>query len=176
MMNNFRRSLLKVTSSRNHKIKNSLKIKYIYKWVRDNNWLNIGMPITQHQFSFIIRNMNKHIIDEFCNKGHIQFPHKMGDLELIMGDAKPFIKDGKVKIYKSIDWDKTLSLWEVDKEAQKTKQLVYREESTIYRIRYNKVKARFINQQYYYFFPNRQFKIYLSTLIKEGRIKGAYII
>lgn len=75
----------------------------------------------------------------------------MGDLELIMGDAKPFIKDGKVKIYKSIDWDKTLSLWEVDKEAQKTKQLVYREESTIYRIRYNKVKARFINQQYYYF-------------------------
>ena len=47
-MDEFRRKVLKVDYSRNHKVKNSIGVYDIYKHIRTINWYDIGPPITAH--------------------------------------------------------------------------------------------------------------------------------
>ena len=54
-MDNFRRKILKVDDGGHlHKIRNSIGIYDIYKMLRKNKWLNIGRPLTEHEFYTII--------------------------------------------------------------------------------------------------------------------------
>lgn len=87
-MDEFRRKILKINGPRKHKINNSLGVYDIYKFIRKNKWLNIGAPVSEHNFYSIIRAVNNSLAD-LLSKGHdINLPCQMGRLEIRKYDAK----------------------------------------------------------------------------------------
>ena len=167
-MDEFRRKVLKVDHSRNHKVKNSIGVYDIYKHIRKNKWYDIGQPITEHQFYTIIRQVNNVLADNLLKGNDIVFPNKMGRLEVRKYDASISIKDGKVKTNLPIDWDRTLKLWSEDEEAYKERTLVKMEEKEIFKVCYNKTRADFPNKGFYQLQINRDLKIALKKKIKLG--------
>lgn len=169
-MDNFKLQVVKARGPKIHKIRNSWGVYDAYKWIRKNNWLDIGRTITQHQFYFIIRNINKELVQQFFVKQYIKFPHKMGKLELAKTKAKVSIKNGKLKISKIINWGDTLEYWKNDQEAFNNKTLIYNNAQYIFKIIYSKYKANYKNKQVFFFYPNRTFKRQLAALLKDNKI------
>lgn len=169
-MEDFRKEILKVKRPRIHKIKYSLGVYDAYRWIRTNNWLNIGKSIPTKDFYKIIRKVNTYIALELITKGYTKLPLQMG--ELVILKLKPTIKfkDGKVISSLPVDWDTTLKLWEEDAEAKKNKTLVKKENSVTYKIAYKKAKAKYPNKIFYSFHINRKVKINLKELINQGCI------
>lgn len=166
----FKKKVQHVTSSRKHKITGSAGGYSAYKWIRKNNWLNIGRPLTEHEFYSIIRKVNKYLADNFLKGYDIKLPHRMGSIELRKYDAKLYIKNGKVKTNLPVDWDKTLKLWYEDEESYKNKTLIKVEEKEIYKIYYNKRLANYNNKVFYEFNINRELKKRIKDSINEGRL------
>ena len=167
-MDEFRRKVLKVDHSRNHKVKNSIGVYDIYKHIRKNKWYDIGQPITEHQFYTIIREVNNVLADNLLKGNDIVFPNKMGRLEV--RKFKPIIRfdDNKLTVRLPIDWDRTLKLWLEDEEAYKERTLVKMEEKEIFKVCYNKTRADFPNKGFYQLQINRDLKIALKKKIKLG--------
>lgn len=166
----FKKKVQHTTSSRKHKVTNSLGTYDAYKWIRKNNWLNIGRPLTEHEFYSIIRKVNKYLADDFLKGYDIKLPHRMGSIELRKYDANIYIKDGKVKTNLPIDWNKTLKLWYEDEESYKNKTLIKVEEKEIYKIYYNKRLANYNNKVFYELNINRELKKRVKDSINEGRL------
>ena len=156
------------TDSRVHKVTNSIGVYDAYKWIRAHKWLNIGRPLTEHEFYSIIRRVNNYLADSFLMGQDIKFPHRMGQLELRKYDARFNIVDGKIKTNLPIDWDRTLKLWYEDEEAYKERTLVKMEEKEIFRIYYNKQLADYQNMVFYEFKVNRELKKSIKQRIKNG--------
>ena len=167
-MDQFRKDILKVNQSRKHKVTNSIGTRDIFKYIRKNKWFDIGQSLTEHQFYYIIRNINKLLIETLLQGKDIVFPNRMGILEIRNHTTKIFIKDNKVISTAPVDWDRTLKLWSEDEEAYKKRTLVKREEKKIYKAYYNRVKAEFNNKIFYTFSLNRELKNKLKTVINEG--------
>ena len=167
-MDEFRRKVLKVDHSRNHKVKNSIGVYDIYKHIRKNKWYDIGQPITEHQFYTIIRQVNNVLADNLLKGNDIVFPNKMGRLEV--RKFKPIIRldNNKLTVRLPIDWDRTLKLWSEDEEAYKERTLVKMEEKEIFKVCYNKTRADFPNKGFYQLQINRDLKIALKKKIKLG--------
>ena len=167
-MDEFRRKVLKVDHSRNHKVKNSIGVYDIYKHIRKNKWYDIGQPITEHQFYTIIREVNNVLADNLLKGNDIVFPNKMGRLEV--RKFKPIIRfdNNKLTVRLPIDWDRTLKLWLEDEEAYKERTLVKMEEKEIFKVCYNKTRADFPNKGFYQLQINRDLKIALKKKIKLG--------
>lgn len=117
----FKSKVQHLSSSRKHKVTNSIGVYSSYKWIRKNNWLNIGRCLTEHEFYSIIRKVNDYLADSFLNGNDIKLPHRMGRIELRKYDARISFDGKKVKTNLPIDWDKTLKLWYEDEEAYKKK-------------------------------------------------------
>lgn len=166
----FLSSVRKLNEPRVHKVNHSLGIYDSYKWLRKNKWLNIGRPLTEHEFYSIIRRVNNYLADSFLRGQDIKFPHKMGQLELRKYDVRFSIEDGKVKTNLPIDWDRTLKLWYEDEEAYKERTLVKVEEKEIYKVYYNKQLADYQNMVFYEFKVNRELKKSIKQRIKEGKL------
>lgn len=166
----FKKKVQHITSNRKHKVTNSLGTYDAYKWIRKNNWLNIGRPLTEHEFYSIIRKVNKYLADDFLKGYDIKLPHRMGSIELRKYDANIYIKDGKVKTNLPIDWNKTLKLWYEDEESYKNKTLIKVEEKEIYKIYYNKRLANYNNKVFYELNINRELKKRVKDSINEGRL------
>lgn len=166
----FKASTLHLNDSRKHKVNNSLGVYDSYKWLRKNKWLNIGRPLTEHEFYSIIRKVNNYLAESFLRGQDIKFPHRMGQLELRKYDARFDIVNGKVKTNLPIDWDRTLKLWYEDEEAYKERTLVKVEEKEIYKVYYNKQLADYQNMTFYSFNINRELKKSIKQRIKEGRL------
>ena len=77
-MDEFRRQVLKVEGPRVHKVNNSYGVYDAYKYIRKNKWLNIGRPLTEHEFYSIIRTVNNYLASSFIEGYTIKFPHRMG--------------------------------------------------------------------------------------------------
>ena len=167
-MDEFRRKVLKVDHSRNHKVKNSIGVYDIYKHIRKNKWYDIGQPITEHQFYTIIRQVNNVLADNLLKGNDIVFPNKMGRLEV--RKFKPIIRfdNNKLTVRLPIDWDRTLKLWLEDEEAYKERTLVKMEEKEIFKVCYNKTRADFPNKGFYQLQINRDLKTALKKKIKLG--------
>lgn len=167
--NEFRRY---IQNSRNrvYNITNSIGSYDAYKWIRKNKWLNIGRPLTEHEFYSIIRRVNNCLADSFLRGYDVKFPHKMGQLELRKYEARFNIEEGKVKTNLPIDWNRTLKLWYEDEEAYKKKTLVKMEEKEIYKVYYNKQLADYQNMVFYEFKVNRDLKKSIKQRIKEGKL------
>ena len=74
----FKSQTLHLNNTRVHKINNSLGVYDIYKLIRKNKWLNIGRPLTEHEFYSIIRTVNNYLASSFIEGYTIKFPHRMG--------------------------------------------------------------------------------------------------
>ena len=167
-MDEFRRKVLKVDHSRNHKVKNSIGVYDIYKHIRKNKWYDIGQPITEHQFYTIIRQVNNVLADNLLKGNDIVFPNKMGRLEVRKFEPIIRFDDNKLTVRLPIDWDRTLKLWSEDEEAYKERTLVKMEEKEIFKACYNKTRADFPNKGFYQLQINRDLKIALKKKIKLG--------
>ena len=167
-MDEFRRKVLKVDHSRNHKVKNSIGVYDIYKHIRKNKWYDIGQPITEHQFYTIIREVNNVLADNLLKGNDIVFPNKMGRLEVRKFEPIIRFDDNKLTVRLPIDWDRTLKLWSEDEEAYKERTLVKMEEKEIFKVCYNKTRADFPNKGFYQLQINRDLKTALKKKIKLG--------
>lgn len=167
-MDEFRRKVLKVDHSRNHKVKNSIGVYDIYKHIRKNKWYDIGQPITEHQFYTTIRQVNNVLADNLLKGNDIVFPNKMGRLEVRKFEPIIRFDDNKLTVRLPIDWDRTLKLWSEDEEAYKERTLVKMEEKEIFKVCYNKTRADFPNKGFYQLQINRDLKIALKKKIKLG--------
>lgn len=169
-MDDFRKKILKVNNPRKHKINNSLGVYDAYKYIRKNKWLDIGRPLTEHEFYTIIRQVNNYIADELSNGREVILPYKMGKLELRKYNTKMSIVNGVLKNNLPIDWNKTLKLWSEDEEAYKEKTLVKMEEKEVFKIFYNRRTANYENKSFMEFTVNRDIKNRLKYKIKDGAI------
>ena len=169
-MDDFRKKVLKLDKSRQHKVNNSLGVYDAYKWIRKNKWLDIGRPVTEHEFYTIIRQVNNLLAENFLKGRDIVLPHKLGTIELRKYETKMSFNNGKLHTNLPIDWDRTLKLWAEDEEAYKEKMLVKVEEKEIFKVFYNKGKANYNNKSFYEFEVNRDLKRRLKQRIKDGLI------
>lgn len=166
----FLNSIKKVNEPRVHKVNNSLGVYDAYKWIRKNKWLNIGRPLTEHEFYSIIRIVNDYLADSLLHGEDIKLPHRMGRIELRKYDVIISFDGEKVKTNLPIDWDRTLKLWYEDEEAYENKTLVKVEEKEIFKVYYNRQLADYNNQSFYEFHVNRELNRRLKQRIKEGKI------
>lgn len=167
--NEFRKEI-QVSSNRNHTITNSIGVYNLYKWIRKNKWLDIGRPLTEHEFYSIIRKVNNYLAESLLKGEDIKLPCRMGQLEIRKYDTRITIKNGKVKTNLPIDWDRTLRLWYDDEESFKKKTLVRLDEREIYKVYYNKQLADYQNMVFFEFKINRDIKREMKKRIKEGRL------
>ena len=165
-----RQELLKLNQSRKHKVTSSIGVYSAYKWLRKRKWADIGQKITEHQFYYIIRQVNKALAMNLINCQSIKFPHGMGILELRKNKVKFEFRNNKVYTNLPIDWDRTIKLWCEDEESYKNRTLIKMEEKEIFRVLYNKSKANYKNQMFYQFKVNRELKRLLKNNIKEGNV------
>lgn len=166
----FKSEVQHLSSPRKHKVTNSIGVYSAYKWIRKNKWLNIGRPLTEHEFYSIIRKVNNYLADSFLHGNDIKLPHRMGRIELRKYDVRVSFDGEKVKTNLPIDWDRTLKLWYEDEEAYENKTLVKVEEKEIFKVYYNRQLADYNNQSFYEFNVNRELKKRLKQRIKEGKL------
>ena len=169
-MSNFRREVLKINKSRVNRIKNSNGVYDAYKWIRKNKWLDIGRPLTEHEFYTIIRSIYKLLVSSILNGDDIILPHRMGSIELRKYNAKVSIKNDEIITNLPIDWNRTLQLWEEDEESYKSRLLVRMEEKEIFKVFYNKRTANYNNKAFMKFEVNRYLKRGLTQRIKNKLI------
>lgn len=164
----------KASSHRVHKISNSLGVRAAFLYLQSHKWFDIGRPIKESLFQQIIREVNEKLSYELMNGSIIEFPKKMGCLEVRKHESYVAFKDGKLKTNYYIDWDKTLELWYNDAEARQNKTLVRDvNQKALFEILYNKSKADYNNKCYIQFKPHRVIKRIVSHGIKQG-ILDAY--
>lgn len=166
----FRTSVCHLNEHRAHKVSGSLGVYDAYKFLRKRKWLNIGRPLTEHEFYSIIRKVNDYLADSFLHGNDIKLPHRMGRIELRKCDVRVSFDGEKVKTNLPIDWDRTLKLWYEDEEAYENKTLVKVEEKEIFKVYYNRQLADYNNQSFYEFNVNRELKKRLKQRIKEGKL------
>ena len=166
----FRKEILKLNKPRKQVITNSLGVYDAYRWIRKNNWLNIGQRITTKQFYLIIREINKALVQSFLEGHDIKFPYSMGKLMLVKRKSKLYYKDDLLINNHRVDWNETLNLWNEDKESYESKKLVRGLEDSIFYIIYVKKNATYKNKTYFKFRPMRSFKLLLKDKIKNKEI------
>lgn len=170
----FRNEILKSYGKRNAKVKGSIGVYDVYKWIRKNNWLDIGRPLKEHEFYSIIRGVNNLLAVEIGKGNTVNLPSRMGSFELRKFQPSARFVNGKLRITYPVDWDKTLRLWFTDKEAKKNKTLIRMEEENVYKVKYNKHNANYENMSFYEFQLNSKIKQMLKENIKAGNVDTAY--
>lgn len=169
-ISDFRRKVLKLNESRTHKVRNSNGVYDAYKWIRKNKWLDIGRPVTEHEFYTIVRQVNNLLAENILSGEDIVLPHRLGTIELRKYDTRISFRDGKLVTNLPIDWDRTLKLWSEDEEAYKDRTLVKMEEKETFKVFYNKRTANYENKSFYTFEVNRDLKRRLKQKIKNKLI------
>lgn len=169
-MDDFRRTVLKLDKPRTHKVRGSNGVYDAYKWIRKNKWLNIGRPVTEHEFYTIIRQVNNLLAENILNGEDIVLPHRLGTIELRKYPTRISICNGKLVTNLPIDWDRTLKLWSEDEEAYKERTLVKMEEKETFKVFYNKRTANYENKSFMQFEVNRDLKRRLKQKIKSKAV------
>lgn len=169
-IDDFRRRVLKLNESRTHKVRNSNGVYDAYKWVRKNKWLDIGRPLTEHEFYTIVRQVNNLLAENILSGEDIVLPHRLGTIELRKYDTRISFKDGRLVTNLPIDWDRTLKLWSEDEEAYKDRTLVRMEEKETFKVFYNKRTANYENKSFMQFEVNRDLKRRLKQRIKDKAV------
>lgn len=167
----FKSAIQGLQDTRVHKITNSLGSYDAYKYIRKNKWFDIGRPLTEKEFYKIIRRINELLAEELLKGNDVNFPNRMGRLELRKRNSLPVIdKNGNLKVSYAIDWDSTLKLWYEDKDAYNRKTLIKLPERNIFRVKYTKDSANYNNKSFMDFQINRDIKLRLKQKIKNNEI------
>lgn len=166
----FRKEALKACGKHYFKISNSNGLRQSYRWIKKNKWLNIGQPLSEREFSTIVKTMNHALQDRVINGKDALLPCGMGKLELRKTNCTVEFRDGKIKTNLPIDWKRTLELWWQDEESKEKKKLVRREIKEIFNVYYNKQGATYRNKVFYKFIPHRAFKLRLKQEILDNNV------
>lgn len=165
-LNDYRYETLKVNQKREHKIKNSITTQEIYKQIKKQKLSKINSK----DFYAIIREVNKQICKELIKGKEIEFPNKMGSLELRKAPKRIQFENGKLKTNLPIDWKKTLELWYEDEQAKEKKVLVRFDIDYVFKLIYNSNKASFNNKTFFQFRPHRQLKQLIAKECQSDNI------
>ena len=166
----FEDRVLKRHRNKNFKISHSNGTKQAWRWIKKNKWLNIGQPITERQFGYIIKKINGYLVSKLLNGSDIHLPLGMGKIELRKYKSKIRIQNNKVVTNLPVDWKRTIDWWKKDSEAYKNKCLLRHETKMLFSIHYNKKRATYKNKNFYQFIINRRVKKLLSDKIKNNEI------
>ena len=141
-----------------YKITNSVGVYDMYKAIRKDNWYNIGRPLKEHEFYYIIRSFNKLLAENIANGETVVFPEHMGKLELRKYPKGVSFINGKLKITYPIDWKSTNQLWAMDEEERQKHTLLRYETPVVYHVRYCKENATYENKTFYRFTLNQKIR------------------
>lgn len=166
----FIKDIKKVQEPRKHKVKNSYGVYDAYKWIRKNNWLNIGRPLKENEFYSIIRKINELLAKEISEGNDIILPCRMGRLEVRKTIIEPKFVNNKFASNLPVDWQATLKLWYEDEEAREHRHLIYKEDKEVFRVVYNLKDANYNNKGFYKFYINRSIKLDLKECIKNDNL------
>ena len=166
----FKEKVLRLHDTRIHKITGSLGVYDAYKYIRKNEWFDIGRPLKEKEFYSIIRKVNKALAAYLIMGGEIRLPHKLGTLEIRKRPTKVAIVEGKLVTTLPVNWDATLKLWQEDEESYKNKTLVRLENDEVFKVYYNKKNANYNNKSFYEFRPNIDIRRSLTKNIRKGII------
>ena len=151
-----RRSRFPADRKKEYNIRNSWGVYDFYKYYRKNKPKDPKFVISDVQYYAIFRRVNELLVDSLVRTGELEFPYRMGRLEVLKRTFKSWIApNGKRVTSRKVNWDKTLELWYNDEESYKNKTLLYFEDDDRLLIRYNKSRAVFRNKYYYEFKPSR---------------------
>lgn len=172
----FRQQVLKPKKGkREFKVTNCVGVYDMYQLLRKNGWLDIGKPVKEKEFYAIIRGINKRLAHEVSMGKGIEFPARMGKLELRKQERGVSIVDGKLKVNYPINWKETHKLWYEDPQAMLNKTLMRYEIPYYYRVKYDVFNATYDNKGFYQFKVNTFIKNDLSKNIREGKVDTAWI-
>lgn len=169
----FRLSTLKARGRKEFKVTDSCTLRTIYRYLHRENI--IPKDMNENQFSTIIKEIHKAYIEHFINGSDITFPLNMGRIELRKYATNVEFKDGKLKTNYPINWKETLLWWHKDSDAKEHKRVLRHEPKYVFRIIYNKARAKYNNKTFYKFTPARSFKRLLRTKIFNNEI-DAFLI
>ena len=172
----FRQQILKPKKGKKEfKITNSWGMYDAYKALRKAGWLDIDRPVKEKEFYSIIRGINKRLAHEVSLGKSIEFPARMGKLELRKQERGVSIVDGKLKVNYPVNWKETHKLWYEDPQAMRDKILMRYEIPYYYRIKYEVYNATYENKAFYQFKLNTFVQDNLSKNIREGKVDTAWI-
>lgn len=166
----FIKEIKKVKSNRVYTIKDSYGSKDSFSYYRNHKPSDKKYVITDCEYLKIIRTINNCLREELSNGKDVVLPQRMGILEIRKNENKAMFVDGKLKVYKPVDWNATLKLWHEDEECMKNKTVIKFEYDEYFRVYYNKYKANYNNKAFYEFKPNRELKIKLKENIRNNKI------
>lgn len=164
--NSYRDSILKKTQKRIHSVKNSLGVKDAYDFYK----CNYKVKVSQLLYSKIIRDINKELGNLLLECNDIILPYYLGRITLRKYKYEIKLINGQLKNKLPIDWDTTLKLWYSDLESQKQKKLVRLNTNYVFRIYYDKSKAKYNNKAFYTFKANRNLKHLIKQAIQDKQI------
>lgn len=158
---------------REFKFKNSYRLRDAFKWYRNHKPKSKKFILSEEQYGYIITSINKKLVENFCKGIPIIFPYKMGELYLYKQEIDlRFDKEGKLINPAPVDWITTLKVWYENPEAKDKKLLIKHESKEVFSIKYTKRTARYSNQSYVGFRPQRSFKMLLHQALLKGKIDG----
>lgn len=169
--NEFKQRITGKNNQRRWKVTNSYNIYDIYKYIRKNNWFNIGQPITEHQFYTIIRTIGDYLVSQLLSNHSVRVPY-LGRFDIVKQDTFVNFKNNKLVTNYPIDWNATLRLWYNDKEAFNNKLLVRKEQKYLYYVYWDRKYLRFNNKFDMSFKASRGLTKRLSQLIDQGKIEA----
>lgn len=168
----FIEDIKKVKQKRNHRIKNSYGVYDAYKYYRKNKPKDKRYILNESQYFSIIRYINTLLIDKFLLESEIKFPKRMGSLYIKKNSTKIYTENNSLKNTYPIDWNTTLNLWKEDWESYNNKTIVKYISKEVFKIKYDKKKANYINKSFFDFKPNRSLKLKLKECIRNNNISG----
>ena len=157
-------------TKRNFKVTGSYTTKTIWRWLKKNKFLDIGTELSEHDFSLIIKTVNKELVNSILSHHDAVLPINMGRIEIRKYEPTIEFTDSGIKTNLPINWKRTLELWESNSQAKEKKTLVRHETSMLYRILYSRKKAIYKNKSIYKFIPHVRFKKELSKKILNNEI------
>jgi hypothetical protein len=128
-------------------------------------------------FTKVFKIFSERVIHEIINNFfYFKMPYNLGGL-FIHSYKKKYTtnEDGSLQIKNNmIDVVSTRELWKSDNEAKKNKTLIIKDYSNtddiIYKIRWSKINAKFVNNKFYAFKPSRIFKTKIYQSCIDGTI------
>lgn len=162
---------LQKRGSKPHKIGHCLGSRDAWKWVRKNKWKALkDKPCEQSLYGQVINTVNQYLIERLLEGHRLEFPYKMGTLNVIHTASRVYMKDGKAVANYKTNWKATLKSWYEDPELKNGHIRIRHIANKIYYIRYSKAGASFANRSMYLFRANRSLLKRLGAALVKGNV------
>lgn len=158
----FRDSIKKVSTKRNHRIKNSYGVDNYYSYYRTHS----TNKIDQKLYRQILHQINLEIIEQLFYNKIFSLPKSLGTISIVKEPLRFCMYNNKLVSNRGVNWDRTLKLWYEDKDAYSNRVIVRKEYQNRFKFKYRQCQS-LKNCRYIRFIPNRYIKLKLQRLVSE---------